>query len=254
MRALPRLSRGQALLLALIYFEPLLIHPLGAGPLSPGPRTLGAPDIARLAAAAGLGSRGGAAPSPASLQETTSPGAYEGEHDRRAQRGCEDATGRVFRLGERFFPGHASCPCVCAEDGPVCAPPECPRLHPKCVRVESDGCCQQCKQVRSGCDFKGAKYGSLQEFKLSPCERCRCEADGEVTCVVSDCPLPECVDPVYEPKQCCPVCKHGPNCLAGSNVIPAGREVKVDECTTCNCNFDGDWYKTDRQATCIHDC
>lgn len=46
-------------------------------------------------------------------------------------------------------------------------------------------------------------------FQVSPCERCRCEANGEVLCSVSACPQTECVDPVYEPDQCCPICKNG---------------------------------------------
>lgn len=46
-------------------------------------------------------------------------------------------------------------------------------------------------------------------FQVSPCERCRCEANGEVLCTVSACPQTECVDPVYEPDQCCPICKNG---------------------------------------------
>ncbi|KAK7834465.1 hypothetical protein U0070_017651 [Myodes glareolus] len=47
-------------------------------------------------------------------------------------------------------------------------------------------------------------------MKVSPCERCRCEANGEVLCTVSACPQTECVDPVYEPDQCCPICKNVP--------------------------------------------
>ena len=43
----------------------------------------------------------------------------------------------------------------------------------------------------------------------SPCDWCRCEPNNEVHCVVSDCAVPECVNPVYEPEQCCPICKNG---------------------------------------------
>ncbi|MEQ2158656.1 hypothetical protein GOODEAATRI_014699, partial [Goodea atripinnis] len=44
---------------------------------------------------------------------------------------------------------------------------------------------------------------------VSPCEKCRCEPSGEVLCSVSACPQTECVDPEYEPDQCCPICKSG---------------------------------------------
>ncbi|XP_032814548.1 von Willebrand factor C domain-containing protein 2-like isoform X2 [Petromyzon marinus] len=125
-------------------------------------------------------------------------------------KGCLDETGYVYKLGEEFSPGHSSCPCRCTVDGPVCPKPECPRISAsRCARVEHNGCCPECKEEHSECEYRGATYGLLQEFKPSPCERCRCEANGEVSCVVADCAVPECVNPVYEPEQCCPVCKHG---------------------------------------------
>eukprot|EP00061_Rhincodon_typus_P017455 g46157.t1 len=61
-------------------------------------------------------------------------------------KGCVDDSGFVYKLGERFFPGHSNCPCVCTEDGPVCDQPECPKIHPKCSKVEHNGCCPECKE------------------------------------------------------------------------------------------------------------
>eukprot|EP00063_Salmo_salar_P054372 XP_014029207.1 PREDICTED: von Willebrand factor C domain-containing protein 2-like isoform X2 [Salmo salar] len=201
---------------------------------------------------------------------------------------CVDDSGFVYKLGERFFPGHSNCPCVCTEDGPVCDQPECPKIHPKCTKVEHNGCCPECKEVKNFCEYRGKTYKILEEFKgspsdeegtsppvvapafapvlppalppasapdsaaqlqsrtrryrPSPCEWCRCEPNNEVHCVVSDCAVPECVNPVYEPEQCCPICKNGPNCFAGTTIIPAGIEVKVDDCTICRCH-NGDWWK-----------
>ncbi|KAM9710707.1 von Willebrand factor C domain-containing protein 2-like [Menidia menidia] len=157
-------------------------------------------------------------------------------------KGCVDDSGFVYKLGERFYPGHSNCPCVCTEDGPVCDQPECPKLHPKCTKVEHNGCCPECKEVKNFCEYRGKTYKILEEFKPSPCEWCRCEPNNEVHCVVSDCAVPECVNPVYEPEQCCPICKNGPNCFAGTTIIPAGIEVKVDDCTICRCH-NGDWWK-----------
>ncbi|KAG3275160.1 hypothetical protein H1C71_020717 [Ictidomys tridecemlineatus] len=124
-------------------------------------------------------------------------------------KGCVDDSGFVYKLGERFFPGHSNCPCVCALDGPVCDQPECPKIHPKCTKVEHNGCCPECKEVKNFCEYHGKNYKILEEFKPSPCEWCRCEPSNEVHCVVADCAVPECVNPVYEPEQCCPVCKNG---------------------------------------------
>uniref|UniRef100_A0ABI7Z482 VWFC domain-containing protein n=1 Tax=Felis catus TaxID=9685 RepID=A0ABI7Z482_FELCA len=123
-------------------------------------------------------------------------------------KGCVDDSGFVYKLGERFFPGHSNCPCVCALDGPVCDQPECPKIHPKCTKVEHNGCCPECKEVKNFCEYHGKNYKILEEFKPSPCEWCRCEPSNEVHCVVADCAVPECVNPVYEPEQCCPVCKN----------------------------------------------
>lgn len=50
---------------------------------------------------------------------------------------------------------------------------------------------------------------TVRVFQLSRCERCRCEANREVYCSISDCPAPHCVNPTYEPNHCCPICKTG---------------------------------------------
>ncbi|XP_006754085.1 PREDICTED: brorin [Myotis davidii] len=157
-------------------------------------------------------------------------------------------TGALRRLRG---PGWAEC----TEEGPRGAQPECPRLHPRCVHVDTSQCCPQCKERKNYCEFRGRTYQTLEEFAVSPCERCRCEASGEVLCSVSACPQTECVDPVYEPDQCCPICKNGPNCFAETAVIPAGREVKTDECTVCHCTYEEGTWRVERQATCTrHEC
>ncbi|XP_010829353.1 PREDICTED: brorin [Bison bison bison] len=170
-------------------------------------------------------------------------------------RGCVDESGFVYAIGEKFAPGPSACPCLCTEEGPLCAQPECPRLHPRCIHVDTSQCCPQCKERKNYCEFRGKTYQTLEEFVVSPCERCRCEASGEVLCAVSACPQTECVDPVYEPDQCCPICKNGPNCFAETAVIPAGREVKTDECTICHCTYEEGTWRIERQAMCTrHEC
>lgn len=81
-------------------------------------------------------------------------------------KGCVDDSGFVYKLGERFYPGHSNCPCVCTEDGPVCDQPECPKLHPKCTKVEHNGCCPECKEVKNFCEYRGKTYKILEEFKV----------------------------------------------------------------------------------------
>ncbi|XP_056616347.1 brorin [Triplophysa dalaica] len=165
-------------------------------------------------------------------------------------KGCMDETGFVFAIGEKFTPGPSTCPCLCTDEGPFCAQPDCPKLHPRCLRVDTSQCCPQCKEKKNYCEFRGKIYSSLEEFKVSSCEKCRCEPSGEVLCSVSACPQTDCVDPEYEPDQCCPVCKSGPNCYADMAVIPAGREVKINACTICYCTYEEGTWRIERQATC----
>ncbi|XP_073338303.1 brorin [Pagrus major] len=165
-------------------------------------------------------------------------------------KGCMDESGFVFAIGEQFTPGPSTCPCLCTDEGPLCTKPECPKVHPRCIKVDTSQCCPQCKEKKNYCEFRGKIYASLEEFKVSPCEKCRCEPSGEVLCSVAACPQTECVDPEYEPDQCCPICKTGPNCYADTAVIPAGREVKIDECTICYCTYEEGTWQIERQATC----
>ncbi|XP_068183955.1 brorin [Antennarius striatus] len=165
-------------------------------------------------------------------------------------KGCMDESGFVFAIGDHFTPGPSNCPCLCTDEGPLCTKPECPKVHPRCIKVDTSQCCPLCKEKKKYCEFRGQIYASLEEFKVSTCEKCRCEPSGEVLCSVAACPQTECVDPEYEPDQCCPICKSGPNCYADTVVIPAGREVKIDECTICYCTYEEGTWQIERQATC----
>lgn len=81
-------------------------------------------------------------------------------------KGCMDETGFVFAIGDTFTPGPSACPCVCTDEGPLCAKPECPKLHPRCLRVDTSQCCPQCKEKKNYCEFRGKMYASLEEFKV----------------------------------------------------------------------------------------
>ncbi|CAL8305173.1 unnamed protein product [Merluccius merluccius] len=166
---------------------------------------------------------------------------------------CVDDRGYVYGLGDVYHPGPgAACPCTCTADGPVCVRPKCPRIHPRCTRVRYRACCAVCEAVAKVCVYGGRTYRLLEEFRVSRCERCRCGANREVYCSVSDCPAPHCVNPSFEPNHCCPVCKSGPNCFAGSQIIPAGERVDMADSTVCYCTYrDGSWH-IHPQATCEH--
>ncbi|KAM6449378.1 brorin isoform 3-T8 [Liasis olivaceus] len=90
-------------------------------------------------------------------------------------KGCVDESGFVYAIGEKFTPGPSACPCLCTEEGPLCIQPECPRVHPRCIHVDTTQCCPQCKERKNYCDFRGKIYQTLEEFMY------RTENSGQVT-------------------------------------------------------------------------
>ncbi|XP_015260968.1 PREDICTED: brorin [Gekko japonicus] len=81
-------------------------------------------------------------------------------------KGCVDESGFVYAIGEKFTPGPSACPCLCTEEGPLCIQPECPRLHPRCIHVDTSQCCPQCKERKNYCEFRGKTYQTLEEFMM----------------------------------------------------------------------------------------
>ncbi|KAK1159083.1 von Willebrand factor C domain-containing protein 2-like isoform X1 [Acipenser oxyrinchus oxyrinchus] len=177
----------------------------------------------------------------------------ESEYDFGDYRGkwCLGDNGFVYNIGETYYPAPTACPCTCTEEGPLCVKPRCPRVHPRCTRMSFKSCCPYCMEIRDVCQYGGKTYKLLEEFELSPCERCRCEANREVYCMVAECPSLLCVDPTYEPHHCCPICKNGPNCFAANTIIPAGVRVEVDDKTVCFCSHEDGTWETQHQATCV---
>lgn len=83
-------------------------------------------------------------------------------------KGCMDESGFVFAIGEQFTPGPSTCPCLCTDEGPLCTKPECPKVHPRCIKVDTSQCCPLCREKKNYCEFRGKLYASLEEFKVSP--------------------------------------------------------------------------------------
>ncbi|XP_021413627.2 von Willebrand factor C domain-containing protein 2-like [Oncorhynchus mykiss] len=163
---------------------------------------------------------------------------------------CLDDHGFVYSIGEVYYPSPSACPCTCTEDGPVCIRPKCPRIHPRCTRIKYKSCCPVCEAVSKVCVYGGKMYRIFEEFRLSRCERCRCESNREVSCSISDCPAPHCVNPTFEPNHCCPVCYTGPNCFVGNRVISAGERVEIDKQTVCYCTYRDSTWQMHPHATC----
>ena len=83
-------------------------------------------------------------------------------------KGCMDESGFVFAIGEQFTPGPSTCPCLCTDEGPLCTKPECPKVHPRCIKVDTSQCCPLCREKKNYCEFRGKIYTSLEEFKVGP--------------------------------------------------------------------------------------
>ena len=58
-----------------------------------------------------------------------------------------------------------------------------------------------------GCtDANGTFYANGEEWNQDDCTFCACD-NGEIMCMVVDCAMPNCEDPIYIDGQCCPTCE-----------------------------------------------
>ncbi len=58
-----------------------------------------------------------------------------------------------------------------------------------------------------GCtDANGTFYANGEEWNQDDCTFCSCD-NGEIMCMVVDCAMPNCEDPIYIDGQCCPTCE-----------------------------------------------
>ena len=64
------------------------------------------------------------------------------------------------------------------------------------------------KPQTDGCYKDGKYYQEGSNFQPRPCEHCSCN-QGNVSCTVAECLVTLCVDPIYDPNMCCPVCPNG---------------------------------------------
>ncbi|XP_071107459.1 von Willebrand factor C domain-containing protein 2-like [Haliotis cracherodii] len=100
--------------------------------------------------------------------------------------------------------------------------------------------------LQPGCHVNGQFHPEGSSYQPSACKHCFCSQGREV-CAIADCFFTPCVDPVHKPDVCCPICPNGSNCWALQQIIPAGRDVKLDEHTTCRCPGPG---PRQNQAVC----
>ncbi|KAL8597423.1 hypothetical protein ACOMHN_050921 [Nucella lapillus] len=91
----------------------------------------------------------------------------------------------------------------------------------------------------SQCTWNGHVIPEGHRFEPDPCTSCQCQ-HGLTTCMQSACALPDCVDFVRDPNQCCPVCPNGGNCRApDGTIVPEGQEVTISTSQACRCRHTG---------------
>ncbi|KAK6188595.1 hypothetical protein SNE40_004740 [Patella caerulea] len=87
-----------------------------------------------------------------------------------------------------------------------------------------------------GCMHNGKMYKDGEKTTSNPCSPCFCNS-GFMACLAIDCMMPNCVDPVRKPDQCCSTCPNGANCYLpdGSTILKDGDAQKMADGSTCKC-------------------
>ncbi|KAK6195228.1 hypothetical protein SNE40_000699 [Patella caerulea] len=99
----------------------------------------------------------------------------------------------------------------------------------------------------SMCEWNGHHFPPGAQYKPNDCTFCQCD-NGRAACAIADCFFTPCVDSVHKPGQCCNACPNGNNCYAKGKIIPAGKEVPIDDFTFCTCP--SPWARP-QEAKCI---
>jgi len=89
--------------------------------------------------------------------------------------------------------------------------------------------------ITEGCtDAEGTFYAEGSSWNIDDCTFCSCE-EGAIICMVVDCAMPDCEDPVYTDGECCPTCEvYGCTNYMALNYNP---EATYDD---DSCEFDED--------------
>ncbi|XP_005106989.1 von Willebrand factor C domain-containing protein 2-like [Aplysia californica] len=105
--------------------------------------------------------------------------------------------------------------------------------------------------VKPGCERNGVMYKPGEKFSPSPCEFCHCQDNGQAMCAIQDCAFPPCVDAVFKPDQCCPVCPNGPNCRSSDGTLMhVGETVTTANGDVCYCPTSPNMHWGPQTAVC----
>ncbi|ELT94272.1 hypothetical protein CAPTEDRAFT_227923 [Capitella teleta] len=95
------------------------------------------------------------------------------------------------------------------------------------------------EEAAPGCDRDGVHYGSGDRVPHpDKCAWCSCRG-GHISCVMTQCAFPQCVDSVESENSCCRTCPNGENCRTPEGIIPFGEtwtESRGEYCVAkCRC-------------------
>ncbi|XP_077985114.1 kielin/chordin-like protein [Glandiceps talaboti] len=143
--------------------------------------------------------------------------------------------GQFISNGDFIHPFGNRCEtCVCALGNVVCsATDECPPLTcEETIPAEGD-CCPVCRDAMcrtpDGVEYKPGDMWTSED----PCVQCNCQATGDISCRILDCPV-SCDYGIFTDGECCPDCIacdfNGVLYPSGDIFYPNG-----DVCRTCTC-------------------
>ncbi|KAL3884246.1 hypothetical protein ACJMK2_030464 [Sinanodonta woodiana] len=143
--------------------------------------------------------------------------------------------GIEYRDGQTFMDPMRKCSvCTCFMGEIHCKAMDCNATQRCSHATPAPGdCCPTCLM----CQVDGQQYlnGQTVTAPNDPCQECTCR-NGTVSCVSTRCLPLECLDQVYIPGSCCPVCHEHP-CFYGGlqykegDIVPASQ----DSCQVCSC-------------------
>ena len=169
-------------------------------------------------------------------------------------KGCLDSNGTRVESGVTWRDGSDD-PCTkshCFSGIITRSQVRCPPLHCAQPVRRLGECCPSCppalhKRGDTGCQ-RGPEPLSEGETKpdpLDPCNECRCERGGRLTCERRACPVLPCVQSLQRRVRgkCCPVCdrRHeagssiNGKCFFNGTLWQPGETFSPDKCTKCKC-------------------
>ena len=144
--------------------------------------------------------------------------------------GCTADDGTFYANGENWDVD-ACMFCSCEEGEIFCAIVDC--ALPDCenpVYVEGQ-CCPICPEEEGCIDAAGIYYENVANWNPDACTDCFCE-QGDMICASEACLEPNCTDPIYLDRECCPTCPDDCEESLNDEILAVVEVFGVSDCET----------------------